>query len=97
MFPKAGRGRKTSPNAVHCVENVRSGEWRTFFFLILSFLGVYNLLGSVVKPQSSNSLKATTAHGMVAEHMSGFENIIRESLVLVCDIWVLNRFGYIFA
>lgn len=72
MFPKAGRGRKTSPSTVHCVENVRSGEWGTFVFLILLFLGVYNLLGSVVKPQSSNSLKATTAHGSVAEHSVWF-------------------------
>lgn len=54
VFPKAGRGRKISPSTVHCIENVWSGEWRTFVFLIL---GVYNLLGSVVK-----------LHGIVAEH-----------------------------
>lgn len=36
------------------------------------FLGVYNILGSVVKPQSSDSLNATTAHGSVAEHRAEF-------------------------
>lgn len=58
VFPKAGRGRKISPSTVHCIENVRSGEWTTFVFLIL---GVYNLLGSVVK-----------LHGIVAEHRVWF-------------------------
>lgn len=67
-FLRKREGKKTSCSTVHCIENVRSEEWGTSVFLILLFLGVYNLLGSVVKPQSSNSLRATTAHGMAAEH-----------------------------
>lgn len=68
MFPKAGRRTST----VHCIEKVRSGEWGISSFLLLLFLDVYTFLSSVVKPQSSNSLKTATAHGMVAEHRVWF-------------------------